>query len=122
MEVTEGESKIVIFSQTLLVGERLNPHRWIHIRGKFGGRGGSSGGTYVRSDRNTQFGFSSVADLAPSSGEGNFIRSKQWPNGSAAGHRIFGPRFEPQSGAHAGGAVDGSGLARILTADEKNCS
>ena len=32
-------------------------------------RGGSSGGIYVRLERNTQFGFSSVADLDPSSGE-----------------------------------------------------
>ena len=34
------------------------------------GGGGSSGGIYVQSDRNGQFGFSSVTDLAPSSGEG----------------------------------------------------
>ena len=34
-----------------------------------GGGGGSSGGIYVRLERNTQFGFSSVADLDPSSGE-----------------------------------------------------
>ena len=33
------------------------------------GGGGSSGGIYVRLERNTQFGFSSVADLDPSSGE-----------------------------------------------------
>ena len=31
--------------------------------------GGGSGGIYVRLERNTQFGFSSVADLDPSSGE-----------------------------------------------------
>ena len=35
-------------------------------------RGGSSGGIYVRLERNTQFGFSSVADLDPSSGEAVF--------------------------------------------------
>ena len=46
---------------------------------------------------------------------------RQWPNGSVAGRRLFGRRFEPQSGAHAGGAADGSRLAKIQTADRKNC-
>ena len=87
-----------------------------------GGGGGSTGGIYVRSDRNTQFGFSSVADLAPSSGEEMFTNSKQWPNGSAAGRSLFGRWFESRSGAHGGGAADGSRLASIRTANRKNCS
>ena len=86
------------------------------------GGGGSSGGIYVRSDRNTQFGFSSVVDLAPSSGEGMFARSKQWPNGNAADRRLFDRRLEPQTGAHGGAAAAGSRLARIRTADRKNCT
>ena len=36
------------------------------------GGGGSSGGIHVPLERNTQFGFSSVADLDPSSGEALF--------------------------------------------------
>ena len=55
-------------------------------------------------------------------GEGTFTGSKQWPNGSAAGRGLFGRRFEPRSGAHGGGAANGSRLARIRTADRKNCS
>ena len=39
-----------------------------------------------------------------------------------AGCRLFARRFEPRSGAHAGGAADGSRRARIRTADRKNCS
>ena len=48
-------------------------HRWWQIKLNFhGGGGGSSGGIYVRLERNTQFGFSSVADLDPSSREALF--------------------------------------------------
>ena len=39
------------------------------------GGGGSSCGIYVRLERNTQFGFSSVADLDPSSGEALLTRT-----------------------------------------------
>ena len=35
-------------------------------------------------------GFLSVADLGPSSGEDHFPQGKQWPNGNAAGRRLFG--------------------------------
>ena len=53
---------------------------------------------------------------------GSNRRDWQWPNGSAAGGRFFCRRFEPRSGAHAGGAADGTRLARMRTADRKKCS
>ena len=63
-----------------------------------------------------------MADLAPSNGEELLTKSKQWPKGSAAGRRLFGRRFEPRSGAHAGGAAHGKWLARFQTTDQKNCN
>ena len=86
-----------------------------------GGGGGSSGGIYVRLERNTQFGFSSLADLDASSEEALFHCAWQWPSGSAADVRFFGRRFEPRSGAHAGGAAGGISLAGIRTDDRKKC-
>ena len=61
-----------------------------------------------------------MADLAPSNVEGLLAKSKQWPKGSAAGRRLFGRRFKPRSGAHAGGAAHGKWLARFQTTDQKN--
>ena len=48
---------------------------------------------------------------------------KQWPNGNAADRRLFGRRFEPQSGEHgtAAATTAKSRPTRIRTADRKLC-
>ena len=64
-------------------------------------------------------GFLSAADPALSSGEAHCSEGKQWPNGNAANHRLFGRRFEPRSGEDGGGAADESPPTKIRTADLK---
>ena len=75
-----------------------------------------------QADRNTQFGFFSLADSAPSSGEDSCYQNKQRSDGNAADRRLLGRRFEPRSADHGDGVNDNSRPARIRTADRQVCS
>ena len=77
------------------------------------GGGGSSGGIYVRSDRNTQFGFFVSGRLGFDQWEDRLPQNKLWPNGNAANRRLFRRRFESWSGEHGLAAADDNRPARI---------
>ena len=72
--------------------------------------------------KHTVLGFLLVADSAPSSGEDRCSQGKLWPNGNAAGRRLYGRWFEPRLDKHGGGAADNSQPTRIQTADLKPCN
>ena len=72
------------------------------------GGGGSSGGIYVQSDRNTQFGLFVSSRLVFNQWEDSLPQNKLWLNGNTDDRILFRRRFEPQSGEHGGGAAGDS--------------
>ena len=60
-----------------------------------------------------------MVDPAPSSGEDHCSQRKQWPNGNAAGRRLFNRRFEPRSDKDGGGTANNSRPTGVRTANLK---
>ena len=78
--------------------------------------------TVSQTGRNTQFGFFVSDRCGPKQWGELLAQGKQWPNGNAADHRLFGRRFKPRLSEHGGSGADDSRLTRIRTADLKLCS